>query len=114
MSSTGPVYLGEFEQLVLLAILRLAADAHGVAIARELEAQAGRTVSRSSLYTTLDRLEQKQLVRWKVALGGEERARLPRRVYSLTARGLASIRAAHRVFRKMAIGLEDLLEHSGS
>lgn len=105
-----PIYLGEFEQLVLLAILRLAADAHGVAIGRELEAQAGRAVSRSALYTTLDRLEQKQLVRWKIAMGGEERGRLPRRVYSVTARGLASIRAAQRVLRKMTDGLERLLE----
>jgi DNA-binding PadR family transcriptional regulator len=71
-------------------------------------------VSRSSLYTTLDRLEQKQLVRWKVALGGEERGRLPRRVYTLTARGLASIRAAQRVFRRMTVGLEDLLEDPGT
>ena len=88
-------YLGEFEQL-------------------ELEAQAGRSVSRSALYTTLDRLEQKQLVRWKIAVGGEERGRLPHRVYSVTARGLASIRAAQRMFRKMTDGLEQLLEEPGS
>ena len=110
MSPAPSIYLGEFEQLVLLAILRLGADAHGVGIGRELEAQAGRAVSRSSLYTTLDRLEQKQLVRWKIAVGGEERGRLPRRVYGLTARGLASIRAAQRVFRNMTDGLERLLE----
>jgi len=109
MASPPPRYVGEFEQLVLLAILRLGADAHGVAIARELEAQAGRVVSRGSLYTTLDRLEQKQLVRWKIAPGGDERARLPRRVYTLTARGLASIRAAQRAFRRMSAGLDRLL-----
>jgi DNA-binding PadR family transcriptional regulator len=107
-------YLGEFEQLVLLAILRLGATATGVAIGRELEAQAGRSVSRSALYTTLDRLEQKQLVRWKIAVGGEERGRLPHRVYSVTARGLASIRAAQRMFRRMTDGLEQLLEEPGS
>lgn len=114
MPPNPPIYLGEFEQLVLLAIMRLAGDANGVAIGRELEAQAGRAVSRSALYTTLDRLEQKQLVRWKVVIGGEERGRLPRRVYSLTARGLASIRAAQRVFRKMTVGLERLFEEQGS
>jgi len=115
MAPAPPIYLGEFEQLVLLAIMRLGADANGVAIGRELEAQAGRAVSRSSLYTTLDRLEQKQLVRWKIAVGGEERARLPRRVYTLSARGLVSIRAAQRVFRNMTVGLEDLLlEKPGS
>jgi DNA-binding PadR family transcriptional regulator len=114
MSAGSPIYLGEFEQIVLLAIMRLGGDANGVSIGRELEAQARRAVSRSSLYTTLDRLEQKQLVRWKVALGGEERGRLPRRVYTLTARGLASIRAAQRVFRRMTVGLEDLLEDPGT
>jgi DNA-binding PadR family transcriptional regulator len=109
MPTPPPLYLGEFEQLVLLAILRLGAEAHGVGIARELEAEAGRVVSRGALYTTLDRLEQKHLVRWKVAPGGEERARLPRRVYALTARGVASIRAAQHAFRQMARGLDGVL-----
>jgi PadR family transcriptional regulator PadR len=109
MAPAPPAYLGEFEQLVLLAILRLGTDASGVAIARELETQTGRTVSRSALYTTLDRMEQKQLLRWKIAVGGDERGRLPRRVYALSARGLVSIRAAQRVFRRMSVGLDDLL-----
>jgi DNA-binding PadR family transcriptional regulator len=109
-----PAYLGEFEQLVLLAILRLGAGANGVAIGRELESQAGRAVSRGSRYTTLHRLEQKQLVKWKIAIGGEERGRLPHRVYALSARGLASIRAAQRVLRRMTIGLDDLLDEPGS
>jgi len=114
MASPSPLYLGEFEQLVLLAILRLGGDAHGVGIGRELEAQAGRVVSRGSLYTTLDRLEQKQLVRWKIAPGGEERGRLPRRVYALSARGLTSIRAAQRAFRRMSDGLDSLLNEPTS
>ena len=105
-----PLYLGEFEQLVLLAILRLGAEAHGTGIGRALEAHANRRVSRGALYTTLDRLEQKQLVRWKIASGGEERQRLPRRLYTLTARGLASLRAAQHAFRQMARGFEDVLK----
>jgi PadR family transcriptional regulator PadR len=109
-----PLYLGEFEQLVLLAILRLGADAHGAGIGRELEAQAGRIVSRGSLYTTLDRLEQKGVVRWKIAPGGDDRARLPRRIYTVTARGLASIRAAQRALRRMTAGLGRLLDEPGS
>jgi DNA-binding PadR family transcriptional regulator len=108
--TTPPQYLGEFEQLVLLAILRLGADAHGVGIARALESEAGRVVSRGALYTTLDRLEQKQLVRWKIAPGGDERGQLPRRIYTVTARGLASVRAAQRAFQKMSRGLERLLK----
>jgi len=108
------LYLGEFEQLVLLAILRLGGDAHGVGIGRELEAQAGRIVSRGSLYTTLDRLEQKGLVRWKVAPGGDERGRLPRRIYTVSARGLGSVRAAQQAFRRMTAGLGRLLDEPGS
>jgi PadR family transcriptional regulator PadR len=49
-------YLGEFEHLLLLAILRLGAGAYGLPIARELETRAGRRVSRGALYTSLDRL----------------------------------------------------------
>jgi PadR family transcriptional regulator len=110
MSGPSSIYLGEFEQLVLLAILRLGAEASGVGIARELEARADRRVARGALYTTLDRLEDKALLRWRVAPGGEDRARLPRRLYSVTPRGLAAVRAAHGVLRRMSRGLEDLLE----
>ena len=64
-------YLGEFEQLVLLTILRLGDDAWAVDVARELEARAGRQVSRGALYTSFDRLENKGLLRWKLAAGGQ-------------------------------------------
>jgi PadR family transcriptional regulator, regulatory protein PadR len=113
MSPSTP-YLGEFEQLMLLAILRLGADASGVGIGRELEDRAGRRVARGALYTTLDRLEDKGLLRWKIAPGGDDRARLPRRLYSVTARGLAAVRAAHGVLRRMSHGIEDLLESERS
>ena len=89
-------YLGEFEQLVLLSVLRVgqgdAAAASGAAIARELEEHAGRRVSRGALYTTLDRLEGKGLLRWKIATGGPERGALPRRAYAVTPRGMSFLR----------------------
>ncbi len=75
-----PQPLGEFEQLVLLAILQLGPEAYGVGIGRKLEREAGRVVSRGALYTTLDRLEDKGLVRWKLAAGDASRDRLPRRI----------------------------------
>ena len=50
---------------------------------------AGRRVSRGALYTTLDRLETKGLLRWKINAGARERAELPRRTYAVTTRGLA-------------------------
>jgi DNA-binding PadR family transcriptional regulator len=106
MPNPKPVYLGEFEQLVLLAIMRLGARAYGTGILRELEEQAGRTVTRGAIYRTLDRLERKDLLRWRVDPGDAARGQLPRRTYSLTATGLASVRASHHAIRRMTRGLE--------
>ena len=67
-------YLGEFEQLVLLAALRLEGDAYGPSIAGELESRAGRRVSRGALYATLDRLEGKGFLTWSVDGASPERS----------------------------------------
>ena len=107
MSPTTP--LGEFEHVVLLAVLRLADQASGVGIARELEATADRRVSRGALYTTLDRLEQKGLLRWKVASGGPARDGVPRRLYTVTAAGVAGLRESRRVLKRLWRGLEHTL-----
>jgi PadR family transcriptional regulator len=108
MSSPAP--LGELEHLVLLAILRLGPEAYGLSIARELEREAARSLSRGALYTTLDRLEIKGLVRWKLQAGGAERRGLPRRVYNVSARGLSSVRASQRILNRMWRGLEGILK----
>ncbi|HEX6322744.1 MAG TPA: helix-turn-helix transcriptional regulator [Vicinamibacterales bacterium] len=105
----SPAYVGEFEQLVLLAVLRLGDQAYGVTVARELEERAGRTVARGALYTTLDRLEDKGFVRWKLAPGGDARGRVPRRCYTVSARGVAALKASQQVLRGMWQGLEDIL-----
>jgi PadR family transcriptional regulator PadR len=107
---TTAVYLGEFEQLLLLAVLRLATEAYGTDIARELEARAGRTVSRGALYTSLDRLEDKGLVRWKIVVGTPVRAGLPRRLYAVTPAGVAALRASRETLRQMWHGVEHLLK----
>src|SRR5215208_3943062 len=99
-------YLGEFEQQVLLVIVRLGAEAFGPDVGRELEGRAGRRVSRGALYTTFDRLEDKGLIRWRTVPGSEARDGLPRRVYSVTAEGLAALRAARDVVRKLWDGLD--------
>jgi len=99
-------YLGEFEQQLLLVILRLGSEAYGPDIGRELERRAGRRVLRGALYTTLDRLEDKGLVRWRTVPGTEARDGLPRRLYSATAAGIAAVRAAREVVRKLWDGLE--------
>jgi PadR family transcriptional regulator PadR len=104
--------VGELEQLILLAILRLGPDAYGLAIARELQAQAGRQLSRGALYTSLERLETKGLLRWKLETGGPERAGLPKRVYAVSQRGIAALRGSRRVLRRMWQGLDDVLGES--
>lgn len=102
--------LGELEQLILLTILRLGPEAYGLSIARELEAQAGRRLSRGALYTSLDRLEAKGFLRWKLEAGGPERQSLPKRVYTVLPRGIAALRSSQRVLRRMWRGLEHILK----
>jgi len=114
MAPARPVYLGEFEYLVLLAILRLGPEAYAPSILRALAEHAGRTVSRGALYRTLDRLDNKALLRWRVHVGTAERNDMPRRAYTLTATGLASLRASHRAMSRMAIGVEGLLGDASS
>jgi PadR family transcriptional regulator, regulatory protein PadR len=109
-----PAYLGEFEQLLLLAVLRLGADAYALDIARELDTRAGRSVSRGALYTSLDRLEDKGLVRWKPAAGTAARSGLPRRLYTVTPAGIAALRAARDTLRRMWHGVEHLLKEPTS
>jgi PadR family transcriptional regulator, regulatory protein PadR len=105
-----PPYLGEFEQQVLLVILRLGDGAFGPEIGRELEARARRRVSRGALYTTFDRLEDKGLIRWRTIPGTEARDGLPRRLYSATAAGTSALRAARDVVRKLWNGLDGRLK----
>ena len=103
-------YIGELEHLLLLAILRLGSDAFGLQIARELEERAGRRLSRGALYTSLDRLEDKGLLRWKLSAGGDDRDGLPRRLYTVSAGGRAALRDYRSTLRRMWRGVEHLLE----
>jgi PadR family transcriptional regulator PadR len=110
MADTPPI--GELEQLILLAILRLGPNAYGLSIARELEAQAGRHLSRGALYTSLDRLETKGVLRWKLEAGGPERQSLPKRVYTVLPRGVAALRSSQRILRRMWRGLDHVLKEN--
>jgi len=104
-----PFQLGAFEQLVVLAILGQGPEASGVGITRALERTTRRAVSRGALYTTLNRLEAKGLVPWRLRLAKGDWRRA-RRIYSITSRGLAAIRAARRDWACLASGLEDVLD----
>jgi DNA-binding PadR family transcriptional regulator len=102
--------LGGFEQQLLLVILRLGREAFGGDIGRELEEQTARRVSRGALYTTLDRLEDKGLVRWTMVQGTSARDGLARRRYTVTASGLAALRTSRQVLQRLWSGLEDRLK----
>ena len=101
--------LGEFAQLVLLAILRCPDGAHALALREVLAERAGRKVGRSALYTTLDRLEERGLVRWRVGDSTPERGGIPRREFELTSAGLEEIRRARQTWSRMEAGLDDVL-----
>jgi PadR family transcriptional regulator PadR len=102
-------YLGEFEHLVLLAILRLGNEAYAPGILAELEARTGRPPSAGSMYVTLDRLEDKGLLRSRSGAGTPERGGRPRRYVSLTARGVRELTQARAALLKLWDGLEEQL-----
>jgi PadR family transcriptional regulator len=101
--------LGEFEHLVLLAVLRHADGVLGSLIGREIEARARRRVSRGALYATLDRLKQKGFLSWTIEPTGPDRGGHPRRVFAITRTGRAAVREYGRAVRSLSAGIEDRL-----
>ena len=102
--------LGDFEQLVLLGVLRLGDDAYGAAIRQEIHARSGRDVSINAVYTTLDRLENKGMLRSSIGDPTPQRGGRRRKFYALRPAGLAAMRQAYHAFQAMADGLEGRLE----
>lgn len=102
--------LGEFEQLVLLALLRLRENAYGVTIRREIERRAGREVSIAAVYTTLDRLEKKGLVSSWAGEPTPQRGGRSRRYFRMEAAGAEALAASYRTYKGMVAGLERVLE----
>lgn len=99
-------YLGEFEQLVLLAVLRLGDDAYAVTIRRAIEEAAARTVSRGALYTTLERLEAKGLLSSHMGEPTADRGGRARRYHKVTAAGVRALRAAHDAISRLSAGID--------
>ena len=97
--------LGEFEQVVLLAILRLAEGAYGVAIRREIAECTEREPAPGALYTTLDRLEEKGLVTSKYGDPTPERGGRAKRYFTVTARGVRGVARAQRAYQRLLKGL---------
>ncbi len=111
MSVPAPV-LGEFEALLLLAVLHLTAaghDAYGSAIRTEIEARSGRAVPRGSIYVTLDRLEDKGLLSSRAGAATAERGHRPRRIFKATPAGVRAASASVEAVTRMHRGLETVL-----
>ena len=102
-------YLGEFEQMVLLSIMRLGKDAYGLAIKDELEAVAERSPSSGGLYTTLDRMEKKGLVESYPGEGTPERGGRPRRYVRVTPDGHAILAHSRNTLMALWDGIEEAL-----
>ena len=99
-------HLGDFEQLVLLALFRLGPDAYGATIRREIEARTGRDLAMSAVYVTIDRLEAKGLVRTHVGDPVAERGGRRRKHVALLPAGRAATKLAYLRFKAMVDGLE--------
>jgi DNA-binding PadR family transcriptional regulator len=98
-------YLGEFEQIVLLAILRLEEGAYGVPIRQEIERRAGRHVSVGALYATLDRLESKRYVHSWFADATPQRGGRSKRYFRLLPAGVAALTRAKSMLDRMWDGV---------
>jgi PadR family transcriptional regulator, regulatory protein PadR len=97
--------LGEFEQAVLIALVRLRDKAYGVPIRKELSLRLSRDVSVGAVYTTLDRLEEKGLVKSRVGEPTVERGGRAKRYFEITGAGQIALDAARRIQQTLWRGL---------
>lgn len=98
-------YLGEFEHVVLLGLMRLGDDAYGVTVRREIEERTKRNVSIGAIYATLDRMEAKGLVKSRVGEPTAARGGRAKRHFRITRRGLAAVNRTHEALQNMSDGL---------
>ena len=103
---TAPLNLGEFEQLILLAILRLGDDAYGVTVRAELADRAGRHVTPGALYTTLERLETKGLISSRMSDPTPQRGGRAKRHVTVTAAGREALTRALQAYERLLDGLD--------
>lgn len=108
----GHESVGEFEALILLAILRVGEKAYGVPILEELQRRTSRAVLRPAVYVALRRLERKGLVRSTESDGSPERGGRARKFYKVTPDGLTVLREARENLLSMWDGLETVLDRS--
>lgn len=107
-----PVVLGEFEQLVMLTVLRLGDAAYSAAVRQELQERAGRDVSPGAVFTTLERLEDRGLVTSRYGDPTPERGGRRKRYYRLRSDGRRALAHSLETMRRVAEGLTVKLERS--
>jgi PadR family transcriptional regulator, regulatory protein PadR len=101
-------FLGEFEQILLLALQAAGTEAYGVEIRRLIEDRAGRTVSPGAIYTALDRLERRGLVSSRLGEPTAQRGGKRKRYYRLEAAGEALLRESQRALARLAMPQVDV------
>jgi DNA-binding PadR family transcriptional regulator len=103
---TGRDYLGEFEHIIVLALLRLEDRAYGVTVRQEIEFRIKREVSIGAVYATLDRLETKGYVKSHRGDPTPERGGRSKRFFRVTAKGVTAVNRTQRALQTMTKGLE--------
>lgn len=102
--------VGEFEQLVLLVVVRLGEEAFAPTIAETLDERVGRGVTRGALYSTLNRLEDKGLLEWAPEEPDEDHEGHIRRRFSVTEAGLDALRDRRQTLLTLWDGIEGVLD----
>lgn len=102
-------YLGEFEQMLLLAVLHIGEGAYAVSIRRELTKRAGRRVARGAVYTSLDRLETKGYLTSFMSEPTSERGGRSKRCYRVSPSGVRALKSSKETMLKLWRGLESIL-----
>ena len=103
------VYLGELEQIVLLAVMRLGEGAYAVPILEQIEKQTGRRVARGALYTALDRLEAKGCLRSRLGEPLAERGGRARRYFTVTPMAVRALKESRLALMRLWDGIESRL-----
>ena len=102
--------IGEFEQMILLAVLQRKDDAYGITIHEELARHTSRAVARGAVYMTLDRLEKKGLLKSTLSDPTAERGGRAKRCYALTKSAVQALKTSRRTLLSLWNGLEPVLE----
>jgi PadR family transcriptional regulator, regulatory protein PadR len=105
-------YLGEFEHIIVLALLRLEDRAYGVTVRQEIEFRIKREVSIGAVYATLDRLERKGYVKSHHGDPTPERGGRSKRFFRVTAKGIAAVNRTQGALQHMTEGLDLIRSHS--